>query len=124
MGSATLVANEIQLGRQVVAQLDKADLRPRVALWMSTPEYDEGRLVLAAPEYDRKEPLKAYEAIYRALPERAVNGRPAVLLLKMRDPFIKALRAIFNRTSTEGMLLGSQRIGNRFIDDGYVYRIT
>ena len=42
----------------------------------------------------------------------------------MNDPFIRVLRKIFGKTrSVEGMRLGGQMIGDRFIEDAYVYRV-
>jgi hypothetical protein len=50
---------------------------------------------------------------------------PPILILPMDDPFIKALRRLFGKSrSVEGMILGGQSIGNRFVEEGYVYRIT
>ena len=47
------------------------------------------------------------------------------MILAMSDPFIKALRKLFGRSkSVEGMRLGGQMIGDRFVDDAYVYRIS
>jgi hypothetical protein len=43
----------------------------------------------------------------------------------MTDPFIRALRRLFGKTkSVEGMRLGGQMIGDRFVEDAYVYRIS
>jgi hypothetical protein len=42
----------------------------------------------------------------------------------MKDPFIQSLRQLFAKSKfVEGMRLGGQMIGNRFVLDGYVYRI-
>jgi hypothetical protein len=39
----------------------------------------------------------------------------------MKDPFIRELRNVFGKTaSIEGMRLGGQSFGDRFIEDGYV----
>jgi hypothetical protein len=47
------------------------------------------------------------------------------MILPMSDPFIKGLRSIFGKAkSVEGMRLGGQLIGDRFIEDAYVYRIS
>ena len=44
--------------------------------------------------------------------------------MKMSDPFVRALRRVFAKTkSVEGMRLGGQQIGDRFVDDALVYRI-
>jgi hypothetical protein len=43
----------------------------------------------------------------------------------MADPFIKSLRRMFGKTkSVEGMRLGLQTIGDRFVEDAFVYRIS
>jgi hypothetical protein len=47
------------------------------------------------------------------------------MIFAMTDPFIKGLRRLFGKAkSAEGMRLGGQMIGDRFIEDGYVYRIS
>jgi hypothetical protein len=47
------------------------------------------------------------------------------MILPMKDPSIKALRRLFGKTkSVQGMRLGGQLIGDRFVEDAYVYRIS
>ena len=46
------------------------------------------------------------------------------MILKMSDPFIRALRRIVAKTkSVEGMRLGGQFLGDRFVQEALVYRI-
>ncbi len=46
------------------------------------------------------------------------------MILPMTDPLIKHLRRTFGKAkSSEGMRLGGQVIGDRFIEDAFVYRI-
>jgi hypothetical protein len=53
------------------------------------------------------------------------QNKPVVMILPMKDPFIKVLRRIFGKTkSVDGMRLGGQMIGDRFVEDGYLYRIS
>ena len=43
----------------------------------------------------------------------------------MADPFVRELRRLFGKArSVEGMRLGGQMIGDRFVEDAYVYRIS
>jgi hypothetical protein len=45
--------------------------------------------------------------------------------MKLDDPFIQELRGIFGKAaSVEGMHLGGQIIGNRFVEDSYAYKIA
>jgi hypothetical protein len=47
------------------------------------------------------------------------------MIFPTKDPFIRELRRIFGKTkSVEGMRLGGQLIGDRFLEDAYVYQIS
>jgi len=47
------------------------------------------------------------------------------MIFPMSDPFVRNLRRIFRKTkSVEGMRLGAQTIGDRWVEEAYVYRIT
>ena len=124
MDKATLVSLDIEAGSRVVSRLENAGIGVKVALWMTTPEYEEGRLVLASSQLDQTNPLHAYEQVAQILQGEFSYSPPAILILKMRDPFIQQLRQFFGKTkSVEGMRLGGQIIGNRFVSDAYVYKI-
>jgi len=125
MDKATLVSLDIEAGSRVVSVLENAGLPIKVALWMATPEYEEGRLVLASSRLDQTAPLRAYEQVAEILQGEFSYSPPAILILRMKDPFIQQLRQIFGKTrSVNGMRIGGQMIGNRFISEGYVYKIT
>lgn len=49
---------------------------------------------------------------------------PPLMIFRMTDPFIVTLRRLFAKTaSVDGTRLGGHMIGDRYRDDGYVYRI-
>jgi hypothetical protein len=124
MDQATLVSPDVYAGSQALAALDAADTKPKVALLMVTPEYDDWRLVLSSPSLDQTHQLKAYERVAGILQGRLVSPLPPILILPTKDPFIKELRRIFAKTKdVTGMRLGGQTIGNRFVSNAYVYRI-
>jgi len=121
---ATLVGLDVETGARIVSVLEDAGIAVKVALWMVTSEYEAGRLVLASSSLDQVHPLRAYETVFEILHGKFVHETPLLLVLRMRDPFIQSLRQLFSKSeSVEGMRLGGQMIGNRFIEDGYVYRI-
>jgi len=121
---ATLVGLDVETGARIVSVLEDAGIAVKVALWMVTSEYEAGRLVLASSSLDQVHPLRAYETVFEILHGKFVHETPLLLVLRMRDPFIQSWRQLFSKTeSVEGMRLGGQMIGNRFIEDGYVYRI-
>ena len=124
MDKATLVGLDIEAGSAVISSLQKAGVDPKVALWLVTPEYEDGRLVIASPALDQTDIRQAYEKLVEILRGQFVHELPLIMVLRMKDPFIKTLRQIFSKTkSVEGMRLGGQSIGNRFVSDAYVYRI-
>lgn len=124
MDQTTLVGPDVNAGGHVLAALDAADIKPNVALLMVTPEYGDWRLVLSSPSLDQINQLKAYEKVAEVLHEEFVTALPTILVLPGKDPFIRELRRIFGKTKdVSGMRLGGQTIGNRFVENAYVYRI-
>jgi len=124
MDQATLVGPDIDIGRDAVAALDAAGLKPVVAMMAAFPEYGDWRLVLSSPALDQNRLLKAQEQVAEVLRGDFVYRLPVVMVLPTKDPFVRDLRKIFGKAKdVTGMRLGGQTIGNRFIDNAYVYRI-
>jgi hypothetical protein len=124
---AALINIDIGRGAEVVDILDRAKIRPRVAMWAHLSEYEDWRLVLAAREFDALELRAAYRLLHDSLrAEGMIPGKtPELMIFPMTDPFIKVLRRTFGKTkSVEGMRLGGRMIGDRFIEDAFVYRIS
>lgn len=126
MDQTALVADDLTGGLELLTALDRSDLSIGVALWLYSPEHEDWRFVLASRRLDAAEPSEAYGLVHDALASAGVSleRTPALLILKMSDPFIRALRRTFAKTKiVEGMRLGGQLIGDRFVSDALVYRI-
>jgi hypothetical protein len=124
MDQTTLVGPDVTVGSQALAALDAAKIKHIVALLAVFPEYSDWRLVISSPSLDQTHLLRAYEQVTEALQGRFVYTLPPIMVLPMKDPFIRELRKVFGKTkSLTGMRLGGQQIGNRFVSDAYVYRI-
>ncbi|MBS1820487.1 MAG: hypothetical protein JST61_00685 [Acidobacteria bacterium] len=125
MDQATLVNPDVSAGAQALAVLDKAGFKHLVALLAIFPEYEDWRMVISSPSLNQTQQLKAYEQVAEALQGRFVYTLPTIMVLPTKDPFIRELRSIFGRSKEViGMRLGGQRIGNRFLSNAYVYRIS
>ncbi len=127
MGETVLVNLELESGAKIIDALDQSGLKISVALWATLSEFGDSRLLLASPELNDENPQKNYGRVFDALRKKNVGTHqaPLLLVLRMKDPFIRELRRIFGKTaSVEGMRLGGQSFGDRFIEDGYVYRIS
>ena len=127
MDKAALVNMDVETGTKMLRALDGADLKVRVALWAQLPEYQDWRLILSSKEFDRARLRDAYGRVSQALDAAGIplEQIPPLLILSMTTPFVRTLRKIFGKAkSVEGMRLGGQMIGDRFLEDGYVYRIS
>ena len=122
-----MVSVDIDKGAELVEALERAKVKVNVAAWMYLPEYEDWRLVVAARQFDSLDLLDAYGLLHESLAPAGFTARntPTIMILRMADPFIKELRRLFAKTkSIEGMRLGGQVFGDRFVEDGYVYRIS
>jgi hypothetical protein len=126
MDKTALVNPDIDRGREVLEALDRR-YTVAVALWAILPEYEDWRVVISVREFDSlRDPLKAYGQLIDVLNAAGMSPekKPPILILPLKDPFIKELRRLFGKAkSVEGMRLGGQMIGDRFIEDAYAYRI-
>lgn len=127
MDKATLVSVDLDKGARILGVLDDAKLNVRVALWLYSPDYEDWRLVLSSPQFDAAGPVQAYGLVHDALEAAGVTleKTPPIMILRMSSPFIRVLRRIFGKAkSVEGMRLGGQTIGDRFVEDAYTYRLS
>jgi hypothetical protein len=125
MDKTTLVGLDLSEGAKAVTTLEENGIKLKVALWMVTPEYEDGRLVLASDALTQVDPLKDYERVAVILRSAFRYDVPPILILKTTDPFIRTLRRIFGKAKpVKGMRLGGQHIGDRYLEDAYVYRIA
>jgi len=107
--------------------MDRAGVKVSVAAWIVFDEYGDWRLLLSSRQLDAAGPGKASGLVFDALvaADFPVEKTPTILILPTTDPTVRALRRIFGKAKTvEGMRLGGQMIGKRWVEDAYVYRIS
>ena len=122
-----MVTADVDRGAEVVAGLDRAGIRVAVALWTFLSDYEDWRLVLSSRRFDASATRDAYRLLHSSLEPGGFTPKntPPIMIFPMSDPFIKELRRMFaGAKSVEGMRLGGQMIGGRFVEDAYVYRIS
>jgi hypothetical protein len=127
MDSAALVSIDIHRGAEMLSALDRAGLKVKVAVFAALSEYENWRLILAGPRFDDLRITDAYGLLHASLDAVGFDSatQPTTLILPMSDPFIKQLRRAYRKSqNAEGLRLGGQVFGDRFIRDAYVYRIT
>jgi hypothetical protein len=117
---------DIENGDKVIEALDNAGKSPNVALWAKLPDYENWRLVLASEKLDQESQRSAYLQIIEALEKAGIpiHRQPSIFLRPMKNPMIQALRKVFAPAKDSyGMRLGGQTWGDKFLEDGFVYRI-
>jgi hypothetical protein len=122
-----MVSPDINRGSELLDALDRAKLKVGVALWAYLSEYEDWRLIVSARRFDLLDLRAAYGLLHDSLAPAGFTPRntPTVMILRTADPFIRDLRRIFGKAkSVEGMRLGGQMFGGRFVEDAYVYRIS
>jgi hypothetical protein len=127
MVKTQLVSLDIERGREVVEALESAKFKVAAALWVVLPEYEDWRLVISGRPFESPRHVADYGKLHDALSAAGfpLERTPLIMILPTTDPTIKELRRIFGKTkSIEGMRLGGQMIGDRFIEDAYVYKIS
>jgi hypothetical protein len=127
MDKAAMVSIDISRGSEVVDALERAKVKVSAALWAFLPEYEDWRLIVSARQLDLPDLRDAYGLLHRSLAPAGFVPRntPPIMIFPTKDPFIRELRRIFGKTkSVEGMRLGGQLIGDRFLEDAYVYQIS
>jgi len=127
MDKASLVSIDVERGAEILDILDHSKVTINVALWMHLAEYGDWRMVLSAKRFNVLSLRQVYGLIDEALNTASfpLEKTPPLLILPLTDPFIKHLRTKFAKAkSVDGMRLGSQMIGDRFVEDAYVYRIS
>ena len=126
MVKTALVGADLETGRHVLDALDSGGVRVSVALWAYLSDYEDWRLVFAGPRLDAVGLKEAYKTLNDAVIGAGIGieNKPLFMVLPMSDSFIKGLRRQFGKTkSTDGIRLGGQLFGDRFIEDGFIYRI-
>lgn len=126
MDTPALVSFDIENGQEVVDALDRDGKAPNVALWAKLPDYESWRLVIASEHLNQDPYQSGYDEINAAIRKAGIpiHRKPAIFLRPMGNPMIQALRRTFaSAKDTYGMRLGGQTFGDKYLEDGFVYRI-
>lgn len=127
MAKAALVDIDLKKAGRAVSALEESGFPVAAAVWVRFPEYEDWRLVLASKKLDPLDPREAYLRVNRTLDQAGLTvwNTPSIFIMRTSDPFIRALRKVFGKAaSVEGMRLGGQTWGDRYVDDAYALKIA
>jgi len=115
MDTNALVSLDLSAGAEVVSALERHGIHIEIAMWMVTPQYEDGRLVITSEDLPQNDILSDYEKVVAILREKFLRELPLFSILRPDDPFVKELRERFGQT---------RDAGDRYIEDGYIYKIA
>lgn len=124
MDKTALVSVDVDKGAKILQILDDAGLQIKVALWAFLSDYEEWRLVLSSAKFD-SEPRGGYRRYYKALESAGLTAEqsPPTMIFSANERFIRDLRKKYGKTKrVEGMQIYLQNVGDRFVEEAYVYR--
>jgi hypothetical protein len=127
MGQALLVNIDLDTGAEIVRIVDEAGIKLSVAAWIVLDEYGDWRFLMSSRQFDAIGRHKASGLVVGALDAAGfpVRKTPTILILPMTDPTVRALRRYFRHNKdVAGERIGGQQFGNRWVEDGYVYRVS
>ncbi|HTX42669.1 MAG TPA: hypothetical protein VMD25_12615 [Acidobacteriaceae bacterium] len=127
MAKAALVDIDLKKAGRAVSALENSGVPLAAALWVHFPEYEDWRLVLASKRLDSLGPREAYLRVNRTFDQAGMTvwDTPSLFIMKTTDPFVRDLRRVFGKAANvEGLRLGGQTWGDRYIDDAYALKIA
>lgn len=125
MDKTALVSVEIEKGAELLDALDRAEVPVSIALWANLSEYGDWRFILADRHFDVPDPRTAYGSLHEPLSSAGLTPRntPPILILPTSDSFIRELRRKYRKAKPQGARISGQLIGDRFVEDAYIYRV-
>ncbi|MBM3794196.1 MAG: hypothetical protein FJW31_09010 [Acidobacteria bacterium] len=126
MDKAALVSLDIAEGFEIAGALEHAHVKPNAALLAYLSEYEDWRLLILSRQFDTGGLHDAYRRLNEVLSAAGVDPRNTpIQILPTSDPFFRELRRPLAKSkNAEGKRLGGQLFGDRFVEDGYVYRVA
>jgi hypothetical protein len=124
MATATLVNNDIEIGRRIVAALTRASIPVTVYLWAFVPQLQEWQFMVATPLVDTKGPLAAYGEVNRALQREGVFDDVPLRRIFLRSPNDKVLKSLERESRAvpqEAFRVVNEQIAGNFVEDAYIY---
>src|SRR5579863_136779 len=124
MATATLVNNDIEIGRRIVAALTRASIPVTVYLWAFIPQLQEWQFMVATPLVDTKGPLAAYGEVNRALQKEGVFEDVPLRRIFLKSPNDRVLKSLEKESRAlpqETFRVVNEQIAGNFVEDAYLY---
>ncbi len=127
--ATTELVRLLDIGRTLVAALDRAGIEVKSAFWLYDPEIPDWRLVLSMPMVEERGKAGTYDAIAEVFRTAPVTGLylRQIELARPKDPLVASIsRAIRTGPSIQDppLHVGRSAFDNILVEEAYVYRST
>jgi hypothetical protein len=130
MYTASLVENDIEVGKDLLEALRASGLPVSGAIWRYTAEIDQWYLTIGMPLVEQKGARAAYTALWSAsersgLLDAALGRR--ISLVSPKEPVIRGIRKNFGASRSKGapvVHVTSGWVGDVFVENAYVYLLN
>jgi hypothetical protein len=115
----------VSVGRRIVTELDKTELRPRFAMWVQNSEFMTWKLWLL-PGRDVTKSEDIYRDYFRKLASVLEDSdgidTSMVQLVKSDDPAVRAIATAFHVPGLSDVHLGNNLFNGYYMLDGILLR--
>jgi hypothetical protein len=124
MATATLVNSDIEIGRQIVAALTRANIPVTVYLWAFVPQLQEWQFMIATPLVDSRGPLAAYGEVNKVLRKEGLFDDTPLRRIFLRSPNDRVLKSLEKESRAvpqEAFRIVNEQIAGNYVEDAYLY---
>jgi hypothetical protein len=123
--SALVDKTSIDLGRRVIAALNRQGIGVAVGLWAFASQSEEWQLTIATSLVDELGPLAAYGKVQKALQKARIEDEFPLRRIFLRSPKDRVLQSLQKESRAlerEDYRLVNASIEGSFVEDAYLYR--
>jgi len=128
MVTTTLDDELIKSGKELLKQLDTANVFVDAALWFYFSDIENWKLILSLPDLIKQGPKVAYKEVQKALialGENLALSLDDIAISKPDVPLLQLLKvAIRTGPDISHIRLSKNVINGQLIEDAYIYRLT
>lgn len=131
MDKAALVEKQIEEGKVLISELDKANLEIKAAFWFYDENYSAWKLIIASSSKDLdvgKDVLSSYKTLTNTM--RSISNLSSVssndiILVPIDHPLIKNIAPLIKTGSTlTDMRFSNTLLNNIYVEGMHLYRMN
>jgi hypothetical protein len=127
MDNATLVAPDVEAGKQLIPALDVACLDVKAAFWLYLEESEEWRLYIATPLVKEYGPREVYSRVLKVLKESKISSidLSEISVIDTADGLVTVLSLAFNTgPGITDIKFAGNTVNGVYVRAAHIYRMN